>query len=244
MTTTVLLVGAGRRRCSSGAPADGHRGRRPGAGRRAAQAARRSRGGGDGRAGRGARVGLRTARSRKACPRSRARSRPGPSSRSRPCVVEAGVPFASSGDDENDLMGLRSLTEPARRSGIAIIAGCGLAPGLADVLARHAADAFDEVDEIGIARARAPRATCASRPQAARSGVAPPSCATASTTSRAAGGAATSWSGSPSRSVRAECERVATGRAPPQRGRSRRDADQRAPRSRRDRRPAALVADA
>ncbi len=68
-------------------------------------------------------------------------------------AVEAGVPFASSGDDENDLMGLRSLTEPARRSEVAIVAGCGLAPGLADVLARHAADAFDEVDEIGIARA-------------------------------------------------------------------------------------------
>jgi hypothetical protein len=68
-------------------------------------------------------------------------------------ALEAGVPFASAGDDESDLMGLRSLTEAARRSGVAIIAGCGLAPGLSDVLARHAADAFDEVDEIGVARA-------------------------------------------------------------------------------------------
>ncbi len=67
-------------------------------------------------------------------------------------AVEAGVPFASSGDDEHDLMGLRSLTEPARRADISILAGCGLAPGLADVLARHAADAFDEVDEVGVAR--------------------------------------------------------------------------------------------
>jgi hypothetical protein len=68
-------------------------------------------------------------------------------------ALEAGVPFASAGDDEHDLMGLRSLSETARRSDVAIIAGCGLAPGLADVLARHAADAFDEVDEIGVARA-------------------------------------------------------------------------------------------
>jgi hypothetical protein len=68
-------------------------------------------------------------------------------------ALEAGVPFASAGDEENDLVGLHSLSETARRSGVAIIAGCGLAPGLADVLARHAADAFDEVDEIGIARA-------------------------------------------------------------------------------------------
>ncbi len=67
-------------------------------------------------------------------------------------ALEAGVPFASSGDDESDLMGLRSLTEAAAALGLAIVAGCGLAPGLADVLARHAADAFDEVDEIGVAR--------------------------------------------------------------------------------------------
>lgn len=67
-------------------------------------------------------------------------------------ALEAGVPFASSGDDESDLMGLRSLSETARVAGVAIIAGCGMAPGLADVLARHAADAFDEVDEIGVAR--------------------------------------------------------------------------------------------
>ncbi len=68
-------------------------------------------------------------------------------------ALEAGVPFASAGDEENDLVGLHSLSETARKSGVAIIAGCGLAPGLADVLARHAADAFDEVDEIGVARA-------------------------------------------------------------------------------------------
>jgi hypothetical protein len=68
-------------------------------------------------------------------------------------ALEAGVPFASAGDDEHDLMGLRSLSETARLSGVAIVAGCGLAPGLADVLARHAADAFVEVDEIGVARA-------------------------------------------------------------------------------------------
>jgi hypothetical protein len=67
-------------------------------------------------------------------------------------ALEAGVPFASSGDDERDLTGLQSLSETARRSGVAIIAGCGLAPGLADVLARHAADVFDEVEEIGVAR--------------------------------------------------------------------------------------------
>jgi hypothetical protein len=67
-------------------------------------------------------------------------------------ALEAGVPFASCGDDERDLGGLRSLSETARLSNVALVAGCGLAPGLSDVLARHAADVFDEVDEIGVAR--------------------------------------------------------------------------------------------
>jgi hypothetical protein len=33
-----------------------------------------------------------------------------------------------------------------------VIAGAGLAPGLADVLVRHAADAFDRVDDVNVAR--------------------------------------------------------------------------------------------
>ena len=88
-------------------------------------------------------------------------------------ALEAGVPFASAGDDEHDLAGLRSLSETARRSGVAIVAGCGLAPGLADVLARHAADAFDQVDEIGVARAGTSGDACiATASRALRSGAA------------------------------------------------------------------------
>ena len=88
-------------------------------------------------------------------------------------ALEAGVPFASAGDDEHDLAGLRSLSETARLSGVALVAGCGLAPGLADVLARHAADAFDEVDEIGVARAGTSGDACvATASRALRSGAA------------------------------------------------------------------------
>jgi hypothetical protein len=43
----------------------------------------------------------------------------------------------------------RDLTSP---SSSAVVVGCGLAPGLADVLARHAAGALDEVDEVHVAR--------------------------------------------------------------------------------------------
>ena len=35
----------------------------------------------------------------------------------------------------------------AREAGVTLAAGCGLAPGLADVLARHAAGAVESVDE-------------------------------------------------------------------------------------------------
>ena len=141
---------SGRR--PGGAPADRDPGRRPAARRRPAGHARRGGRRRDGRPGRGRSSGTATAR----CPRgSTAVACALPAGREQPIAsraLEAGVPFASSGDDESDLDGLRSLTETARRSGVAIIAGCGLAPGLSDVLARHAADAFDEVDEIGVAR--------------------------------------------------------------------------------------------
>ena len=124
-------------------------------------------------------------------------------------AVEAGVPFASSGDDEHDLMGLRSLTEPARRAGITVLSGCGLAPGLSDVLARHAADAFDEVDEIGVARSGTAGDACiATAGRSLRSG-----CAELRDgvydESRRRGGHELVWFPEPIGPR--ECERVATG---------------------------------
>jgi hypothetical protein len=124
-------------------------------------------------------------------------------------AVEGGIPFASSGDDEHDIMGLRSLTEPARRAGIAILAGCGLAPGLADVLARHAADAFDEVDEIGVARSGTAGDACvATAGRALRSGVAEVRDGVYDE-SRRRGGHELIWFPEPIGPR--ECERVATG---------------------------------
>jgi hypothetical protein len=43
---------------------------------------------------------------------------------------------------------------------VALAAGCGLAPGLADVLARHAADAVEIIDEIHVARAGSAGPAC------------------------------------------------------------------------------------
>jgi hypothetical protein len=67
-------------------------------------------------------------------------------------AIDAGVPVASSEDDVDAVVALQGLDERATARGVTIALGCGLAPGLADVLARHAADAFDEVHEIRVAR--------------------------------------------------------------------------------------------
>ena len=70
-------------------------------------------------------------------------------------AVAAGVAAASAGDDEQVTAALLELDAPARDAGIAVAIGCGLAPGLADVLARHAAGALDKIDEVHVARSGA-----------------------------------------------------------------------------------------
>jgi hypothetical protein len=67
-------------------------------------------------------------------------------------ATRAGVAFASAADDSGVIGALLALDVDARRAGTSVVAGCGLAPGLSDVLARHAADALDTVDEIHVAR--------------------------------------------------------------------------------------------
>ncbi len=70
-------------------------------------------------------------------------------------ALEVGVPFASSCDDTRILHDLLARDRDARTRDVAIAVGCGLAPGLSDVLARHAAGALDTVDEVHVARAGA-----------------------------------------------------------------------------------------
>ena len=67
-------------------------------------------------------------------------------------AIAAGVPLASSEEEHEALDQLRALDPNARGAGVAIGVGCGLAPGLVDALARHAASMFDKVDEIRVAR--------------------------------------------------------------------------------------------
>jgi hypothetical protein len=67
-------------------------------------------------------------------------------------AVAAGLPYASSADRDSTLGALLALDADARASGARVVAGCGLAPGLTDVLARHAVGALDAVDELHVAR--------------------------------------------------------------------------------------------
>jgi hypothetical protein len=75
-------------------------------------------------------------------------------------ALEAGVPAAGCADGASTVRSLLDLDDAAREAGVTLAAGCGLAPGLADVLARHAADALESVDEIHVARAGSAGPAC------------------------------------------------------------------------------------
>jgi len=75
-------------------------------------------------------------------------------------AVEAGVPVASADDDHGALERLLDLDERARTTGATVVAGCALAPGLAEVLARHAGALLEVVDEVRVARYGAAGPAC------------------------------------------------------------------------------------
>jgi hypothetical protein len=67
-------------------------------------------------------------------------------------AVGAGIPYASAADRDATLRSLLALDAEARARNTRVVVGCGLAPGLTDVLARHAVGALDAVDELHVAR--------------------------------------------------------------------------------------------
>lgn len=85
---------------------------------------------------------------------------PGPALEWASRAVRAGVHAAVLADTDDDLGALLALDGDARRAGVVVAAGCGLVPGLADVLARHAADALDRADEVHVARTGAAGPAC------------------------------------------------------------------------------------
>jgi hypothetical protein len=83
-------------------------------------------------------------------------------------ALEAGVPFVSTIEDAHAVEALLELDGQARRDGVLLAPSCGLAPGLADVLARHAMGALDSVDEVHVARSGVSGRACLAAARKAR----------------------------------------------------------------------------
>lgn len=75
-------------------------------------------------------------------------------------AARQGMPVAALTDDADAIETLLELDDTARREGAAIVVGCGLAPGLTEVLARHACDALERPDEVHVARVGAAGDEC------------------------------------------------------------------------------------
>lgn len=67
-------------------------------------------------------------------------------------AIAARVPLASCDDESEALEQLRAFEPNALAAQVTIALGCGLAPGLSDVLVRHASSMFEKVDEVRVAR--------------------------------------------------------------------------------------------
>lgn len=127
-------------------------------------------------------------------------------------AVEAGIPVACSSDDPDSVRSLLDLDDAAREAGIAVAAGCGLAPGLSDVLARHAADALDSIHEVHVARAGTAGAACTHQVERAGHGIALEWRDGAWTRERAGGGRQLVWFPGPVGGL--DCRRAGSGQAP------------------------------
>lgn len=76
-------------------------------------------------------------------------------------LVRAGTSVVSISDAPEDVDRLLELDELAGGQGRCVVAGVGFAPGLTCLLARHAANRLDEVDEIAVAKAGTGGPACA-----------------------------------------------------------------------------------
>lgn len=126
-------------------------------------------------------------------------------------AIEARVPVACSSEDSDAVRGLLDLDDAAREAGVALAAACGLAPGLSDVLARHAADALDDVTEVHVARAGSGGAECTAALERATHGVALEWRDGAWVRERAGGGRQLVWFPGPVGSL--DCRRAGSGQA-------------------------------
>jgi hypothetical protein len=83
-------------------------------------------------------------------------------------AVDLGIPVASVSDDADGITSLLALDAPARAHGSTVVVCCGMVPGLADVLARHAANVLEPADEVHVARFGTAGEACAATLRRAR----------------------------------------------------------------------------
>ena len=83
-----------------------------------------------------------------------------------------GRPVVSCADGVEEVEGLLEMGPDAVRRGVALVVGAGFSPGYTCLLARHAANAFDTVDEIHVARTGTGGPSCARAHHAALTGTA------------------------------------------------------------------------
>lgn len=75
--------------------------------------------------------------------------------------VDLGRPVVSCADGIGDVRALLDLGAAAEEQGVAVVAGAGFSPGYTCVLARHAANSFDRVEEIHVSRSGTGGPACA-----------------------------------------------------------------------------------
>jgi saccharopine dehydrogenase-like NADP-dependent oxidoreductase len=85
-------------------------------------------------------------------------------------ALEHGVHVVSVCDDPAEVRGLLALDAEARERALSVVVGAAFAPGLTCVLARHAANGFDSVQEIHVARLGTGGPACARQHHAALHG--------------------------------------------------------------------------
>ncbi|MCX5996516.1 MAG: saccharopine dehydrogenase NADP-binding domain-containing protein, partial [Chloroflexi bacterium] len=64
--------------------------------------------------------------------------------------IDAGVHFLDIDDDFDSTRESLELDDEAKKAGITAIKGCGASPGITNIIAKHAADKLDKVDDIRI----------------------------------------------------------------------------------------------
>jgi saccharopine dehydrogenase-like NADP-dependent oxidoreductase len=86
--------------------------------------------------------------------------------------LAAGRSVVSCSDDVDDVQALLALDDLARELARPVVVGAGFSPGYTCLLARHAASAFERVDEVHVARAGTGGPACARQHHRALGGTA------------------------------------------------------------------------